>query len=261
MAKILNTVLSAVAVFMLTFLWIVYCTKDGTTSFCLAAIAAIAAGYLIYRAQNASDKRKSRKNAQSKKAAALGEYLRYGDNNIALISDMMRYYRFDVISAGTDDLVAEKNGKKCYVALRYAADAVNKEELARCVVAARRAHCCKLYLFAHRAEQSLLKQASAYIETDLVDDANLTELLLQSDKMPQLPSRKTPSETRFAPKVAFNRKRFGWYFASSLFTAALSVVSYIKWYTLSWATICLILAIYSLVNRRYNVQPTSVTLN
>ncbi len=261
MAKILNTVLSMIGIFLLCFLWIVYCTKNTLVAAWLSAIVALAAAYLIYRAQSEWSARKNSKRAETKKISALANMLRFGENNAELVGEMMRYYRFDAQNLGQDDLVAHKNGNTYYAALRYAADSASREEVVRAVVAAKRAKACKLFLFAHKADKSVLEWASEEMPVSLVDVANLYALLEQADRLPELTYKKSHPITHFLPKFAFNRRRFGWYAATSLFMLALTMVSFVKWYTLGWATVSMLLGVYCLVNKRYNASPTAVTLD
>ncbi len=261
MAKILNTLLGSLCVFFVCFLWIVYCLKDGASAAGLAAIVAVAAGYLIYNVQSEQNLRKSQKRAAQKRTEALGEYLRFGEDNAALFEKMLSYFRFEVQKEGYDDLIAVKNNVKGYVALRYASDALTKEQLALAVAEAKRKKCDKLYLFAHKADKSLLAQAEKVLPVTFADVANVYALLEQSDKLPQLNTEKPSKKASFAAKYAFSRKRFGLYLATTVFLSAITVISYVKWYTLAWATASLALALYSLLNKRYNAQPTAVTLD
>lgn len=261
MAKFLNTLFGCLTIFLLCFLWIVYCTKNSALSFGLSLIVTLCAGYIIFRAQTSLNNRKRIKRDEAKKIAALAEHLRYGADNGALFENMLRYYRFEIIQRDGDELTVSKNGTKSFVALRFAADSITREELAKTVVAAKRADCRKLYLFAHKLDKSLLTSASEHLPIAFADVANVYALLVQSDKLPEISCKKRHPMSHFMPKIAFNRRRFGWYIAMTLFMLAISVVSYIKWYTLAWATVSLTLAIYCLVNRRYNYTPTSVTLD
>lgn len=259
MAKVLNTIFCALGVFFVCFLWIVYCLKDGTLAFALSAIVAIASGYIVYRIQSESDARKAYKKQNKKQTEALANYLRFGENNGELFAQMLTYFRFEVQQCACDHLIVTKNGTKSYVALCYAADSVSKEQLVRAVVAAKRAKCDKLYLFAHKADTKTVDQSQLPIV--FTDVANVYALLEQSELLPTLTLEKSHPKSHFAAKYAFNRRRFGLYFASSLFMLALTVVSYVKWYTLIWATAAMCCAVYCLVNRRFNTQPTAVTLD
>lgn len=260
MARILNTILSAMGIFLLTLLWVAYCTKEQGLSVGLAAIVAVAAGYIVFRAQEQLGRGRKRRRGEAKTVAKLACMLRYGENNAALFCEVLRYFRFAVQVLDGDNIIVQKEGNTGYVALRYLPDTVNREEMARCVVTALRQGCGKLYLFAHKVDSAALKEANDKLPTVHVDDANLYALLVQSSKLPPL-QQKPRQAQRLVPKVAFCRKRFGWYFAASLFMLAVSAVSLIKWYTLSWATVSLMLALYSLLNKRYNTPPTAVTLD
>ena len=139
-------------------------------------------------------------------------------------------------------------------------NALTQDGLRKAVVCAKRNEADKLFVLAAKIDQPLVKAANARITTTFIDAANAYELLEQCDKLPQIPSaRKT--QTGFAAKYAFNRKRFGWYMLSSLFMLVISVVSYFPWYTLSWSTVMFALALYCLLNKRYNPTRTAVSID
>lgn len=261
MAKILNCILSTVAVFLLFFTWAYYCLKDSALAFWLSLVVALAACYLIWRVLSQWESGKKIKLDKRKRIAALSEYLRFGEHNSKLFADMLRYYRFEVTEVNFDDLVVVKKNIKSYVATRFTQDGTSKEELCKAVIAAKRADCDKLYVFANKVDKALVDAANAHLHTVTVDVANTYALLEQCDKLPTLTDIKPSKRPFLVAKYAFNRRRFGWYFTASLFMIAISVVSYIPWYTLSWATVNLGLALYSLLNKRYNVTPTNVTLD
>lgn len=259
MAKILNTVFCALGVFLVCFLWIVYSLKEVAAAAGLAAVVSAAAGYVVYCVQREADSRKQRKKAERKKTEALANHLRFGANNGELFQKLLAYYNFRTVSTEGEDIVATKNGQNYYFALRYAADSVSREESVKAVVAAKRAHCAKLYIFAHKADLSAC--ADGGVPTVFADVANVRALLEQSDLMPRLDCKKTAPKSHFAAKYAFSRRRFGLYITTTLFLLAVTAVSYVKWYTLAWATVSLCCAVYCLVNRRYNALPTAVTLD
>ena len=260
MNKILNCLLSTLFIFLLTFVWIVYCLRDRTLALALSAVVSIASCYLIYKSLTKFEKGKKLKKSKKGNVEKLCEYLRFNENNAELFADMMRYYRFDVKVADHDNLIVTKNNVTSYVALRFCLDSMNKETLSKAVVSAKRAKCDKLYLFTNKIDSVLTKLAQNYLHTVTVDIANVYALLENCDKLPTLP-QSAQKKRSFIASYAFNRRRFGWYFASSLFMLFVSVIAYFPWYTLSWATINFALAMYSLLNTRYNTPPTNITLD
>ncbi len=242
---------------MLCFVWIVYCTKLAELSAALSAIVTAASAYLIYKLQCGAQRLHSGKKSDAKQIAALGQYLRYGDNT-ELVCEMLRYFGFEVLQADPDDITVQKRGAKSLVALRFACDCADGGVWANAVVKAKRIGCEKLYMFAQKSQNA--PSPVCGIQTTFVDVANVYALLCQCDKLPALPAPEK-HRTSLLPQVAFCRKRFGWYLAAALFMLAISAVSFVKWYTLLWATVNMVLALYSLLNRRYNVRPTAVTLD
>ena len=261
MSKILNTILCALIIFLLCFVWIVYCLHDRTIALALSLIVVLAASYLIWRAQTERENHKKLKLSERKKIAAFGGYLRFGADNAALFAEMLRYYRFEVTGVDYDNLLVKKNGIQSYVAIRFGKDTLSQDELFGAVVAAKRRECSKLYVFANKVDKTTLTIANAHLHTVSVDIANTYALFEQCDKLPVIEEKKQVRKSTIVAKYAFNKRRFGWYFANSLFMIAISVISYFPWYTLSWATVSLGLALYSLLNKRYNTEPTRVTLD
>ena len=261
MAKVLNCILCAIAAFLLSFIWVYYCLRNSTLALWLSVIVAIAMAYVVWRFLTERENGKKRKLAKRKSIAALSEYLRFCENNCKLFAEMLRYYRFDVTEVNFDDLIVVKNNVKSYVATRFVQDSLVKDELVHAVLAAKRAGCHKLYVFTNKADKALVDTANTHIHTVTVDIANTYALLEQCDKLPALKEIKPSRKPFLVAKYALNKRRFGWYFTASLFMTALSVISFIPWYMLSWATINFGLALYSLLNRRFNVAPTNITLD
>lgn len=259
MSKILNTLLCALMAFFLCFLWIVYCLKEPKTAALLAAIVAICCGYLVFRAEKARDDRRSVKRRRTKQINDFKQTLRFGADNAALFEQMLTYYDFETRKLGCDDLVGQKNGKYDYFALRFAEEKVSDGEVVKATVSALRQNCDKLYLFGCKVDQAQLKSAAAHIDIEFVDAANAYELFERADKLPKITQKFHPISP-ILPNM-FCRRKAGWYFATSLFTLAISVVSFFPWYTLAWATVSFALAMYSLLNKRYNVLPTAIKLD
>lgn len=261
MAKILNTVFLSLTAFWLCFVWIVYCVKNAVVGALVACVVAVAIGYIVWNGQKLGARKQSESKQKRKQATCLAEFLRFGENNAELIAKMMRYYRFDVVEAQGDELIADKDGCRSIVTIRYMCDEVKQETLCQAVVLAKRSHCDKLYLFADKADKNALEKAREHFDITFVDTANLLELLEQCQMTPALKQCKRPKQNNVVLHYAFNKKRVGWYLCASLFCLAISVISVFPWYMLAWATINLGLAVYCTANKRYNALPTRVTLD
>lgn len=261
MAKILNTFLCAFAVFFLCFAWIYYSLKDDVLAVALSLIVAISTLSLLWIATSRFDAGKKIKLAQKNAVSSLVNYLRFGLDNATLFCDLMQYYRFSTTKVDCDALIATKNGQSSYVAICFAHDKLSSDELRNAVISAKRAACNRLYVFTTKVDSSLIAVANSHVTTTVIDAQNTYTLFEQSSKLPSIPQQKAPKKASFVANYAFNRKRFGWYFASSLFMLLISFIAYFPWYTLAWSTVFFALAVYSLVNRRFNVPPTRVTLD
>ena len=261
MAKILNSFLCAFAVFFLCFAWVYFSLKDDILAFSLSAIVALCTLYLIWKALSRIDAGKKIKLAQKSAVASLVNCVRFGADNASLFENMLRYYRFDVQKEGYDSLIVTKNGQKSYVSISFKHDSLSKDELCDAVISAKRAECCRLYIFTTKADSASVATANRQIRTVVIDAQNTYALFEQCDKLPALPPQKPPKKVTFVANFAFNKRRFGWYFSSSLFMLLISAISYFPWYTLAWATAFFTLAVYSLVNKRFNTVPTRVKLD
>ena len=261
MAKILNSILCAFAVFFVCFAWVYYSLKDDVLAVLLSGVVAACTLYLIWKTLTSVETGKKIKLAQKNAVTSFVNFLRFGADNATVFEKMLLYYRFEVERIDYDNLIVTKNGQKSYVAIRFAHDKLSQDELREAVIAAKRANCNKLYLFTVKADSASVAVANGQIQTAVIDAQNVYTLFEQCDKLPDVPTQKSPKKATFVAQYAFNRRRFGWYFASALFMLLISFISYFPWYTLGWSTVFLALAVYSLVNKRFNVAPTRVSLD
>lgn len=260
MPKILNVILCVILIFLLTFCWIYYSLKSVNLALGLASIVAIATGYILWQANTKWEKNKQIKQKHKNDVNSLREYLEFNGDNGELLADMLTYYDFEIINRGFDSLTVCKNGVNCYVATDFTRDTASRDFIRNSVLTAKRNGRQKLYIFCNKCDNPLQKLANEHVPTIFVDINNLYALLEQSGKLPEL-AQKKQKKASFIASYAFNKKRFGWYFLSSLFSLAVSFISYMKYYLLGWATAFFIIAIYCLLNKRYNHTPTSVTLD
>lgn len=259
MSKIINVILCVLAIFALCFAWICLTLKSVYAALALSALIAVCAGYLIWLALSRRQMRAQNKRAHKKSVADLAEYLRFGADNGQLFAEMLKYYRYDVLHTDKDVVTAQKDGAKTFVAVCFADDNLTKEELRRSVISAKRAECDKLVIFCSKANELQRETAHRHISTQISDAENTYKLLRESGKLPQITPYKVRKKS-FAAQYAFNRRRFGWYFASCAFMLLTTAVAYFKWYSLAWATVMFALAVYSLLNKKYNAVCSSVTL-
>ena len=261
MAKILNSFLCAFGIFFICFAWVYYSLKDDMLAFALAAIVALCSAYLIWKALGQIDAGNQIKIAKKKAVASFVNFLRFNANNAAIFENMLRYYHFEIEKQTYDSLIVSKNGQLCYVAISFAHDSLTRDELREAVVSAKRANCNALYVFTNKVDASSVSNANAHLSATFIDAENTYALFEQCDKLPTVPNKSTPKKATFLAQYAFNRRRFGWYFTSSIFMLLISLISYFPWYALAWATVFFCLAVYSLVNKRYNYTRTRVTLD
>lgn len=259
MPKFLNNLICSAMIFALSFLWIYYCTKSVFWAVSLALVIALCSAYLIYRIQNKMGQIKHVK-AQNKKAVTnLHDYLKYNDDNANLFAELYRYYHYDITPVDPDCFIAEKDGVSTFILTAYCKDSLSSSDVAQAIVQAKRHKADKLRIYASKTDSVALQNAKLHFNVEFADLNSTYELFVQADKLPELPEVK-PVKSSFVAKYAFCRKRFGWYFASSIFMTLLSLVAYFPYYLLGWATVMLGLALYSMFNTRYNVSNTVIEL-
>lgn len=234
--------------------------KNISLSAILASIVAICSCYILWQASTKWENGKNAKQKRKKQLDAFSNYLQFNADNAKLFAELLAYYEFEASTIDYDSLAATKNGQNCFVYVNYAQDALSKDSLRQGVVSAKRNNADKLYIFCNKCDKTLQNTANEQITTIFVDISNAYALFEQCGKLPNFPQKKA-KKTSFAANYAFNKKRFGWYMFSSVFTLALSAVSYLRYYLLAWSTVFFILAAYSLFNKKYNPLPTHVTLD
>lgn len=258
MAKILNNILCTVMVFLLTFAWTVFCLKNVKIALLLAGIVALCSCYIISVTLSKWETRKNAKQKQKKLLRDFAILLQFNGDNSALFSRMFCYYNFTTEIVDFDSIIVTKNSR-CFVAFCYREGALSTSQLQSAVVAAKRKNCTRLFVFCNKVDNALAAIANSQLPTQFVDTENAFSLLEQADMLPKIPSTSAPKQ-RILPQIAFNRRRFGWYFCGALFTLLTSAFSYFKLYLLIWSTALFALALFSLLNKRYNRTPTNVTL-
>lgn len=260
MSKILNNLLCTFAIFALSFLWVYYSLKSAIWAATLGAIIAASSAYLMWRIQSKSDKLKQVKIHNKKVVENLNDFLKFYHNNAEILSNLYRYYGYDVTDADYDSFIATRNGKTEYVRASFDDSAVSPAAVRSAIIQAKRKNVCALRMFVSKVDEPTRKTACQHFDVSFVDVANLYALLEQSDNLPVLPRAKKQNNG-FIAKYAFCRKRFAWYFASCVFLTVISVVAYFPYYTLGWATVMLALALYSMFNKRFNATRTTVSLD
>lgn len=265
MARILDNILCSALVFLLTFAWTVYCLKDLRLALSLAAVVSLCAAYIIYTLLKRAETKRETKKKLKKMLANFATFLQFNSDNSALFMTMLCYYNFTTLKVDFDNIIISKNtqnlaeNKRIFASFCFQSDGVSLGQIQDAVVRAKRENCQELMLFGNKINESLLTLANTQIPTKFVDTANTYELFEHAEKLPDVPNCKTP-KPHIVPQFAFNKKRFLWYFFGAVYNLVLSFFSYFKLYMLIWATVLFCLAVYSVVNKRYNKAPTDVKL-
>lgn len=258
MKNTLNLLICTIGIFLLSYCWASYCLKNASAALWAAAIISVCFGCIFEIFQKRHEKKVNEKKIKKARLLALTDYLRYGINNSELIEGMLKYYDFEILSVHFNRLYASKNEKKYLVEICLESKTVSDERLCEIIVNAKRANCTKALIFCENARKATEWQPKD-VDVTLCDIQNLYALLEQADKLPALNDVKSPRRYATA-QIALNKKRFPLYLTSSLFMLFSSLFSYLKIYSLGWATAFMLLAIYSLTNMRFNPQKTTITL-
>ena len=153
----------------------------------------------------------------------------------------------------------DAENKRVFVSICFQSGEVNLAQIQDAIVHAKRENCQEILLFGNKINNSLLTLANTQIPTKFVDTANTYALFEHAEKLPNIPAANPPKQ-HVVPQFAFNKKRFGWYFFGAVYNIVLSFFSYFKLYLLIWATVMFCLALYSILNKRYNKKPTNIKL-
>lgn len=258
MKNTLNLLICTAGIFLLSYCWASYCLKSTSAALWAATIISACFACIFRLAQGRHEKRIKEKSTKKARLLALTDYLRYGASNDELIGKLLSYYDFENISTDFNELRADKNGEKYLVEICFEGKTVSDERLCVIIARAKRARCTKTLVFCENASKTIESQSKGVLVT-FCDVQNLYALLEQADMLPELSHAKSPRRYATA-QFAFNKKRFPLYLASSLFMLFTSIFSYLKIYSLGWATAFMLLAIYSLTNKRFNPQKTAITL-
>lgn len=259
MARILDNILCTIMIFFLTFAWTVYCLKDVRIALVLSAVVASCFCYVLFQVLSKRQTQKEAKRAKKKLLADFAMFLQFNCDNSELFTSLLNYYNFTTQTVDFDNIIATKN-QRVFVSICFQGNEVTPEQVQRVVVLAKRNNCEKAMIFGNKANNSVVALANSQIPTQFVDVANCYRLFEHAENIPKIPRYNAPKQSLFC-SVAFNKKRFGWYFASAVFTLVTAAFSFLKLYLLVWSTVLFALSAYSLFNKKYNKTPTAVTLD
>ena len=259
MAKFLDVLLSSIGIFFVTFCWSYYLLRDGKSALWCAFIVGVCASYIVYKIVCRSFEKSSAKQNNKKKIASFTSYLCFCENIGNVCAELLKYYTFDIKKVQNDGIVATKSGFSYYVALLFDNDFVSVADTRRCVRKAKGAKADKLLVFCIGVKPTESQLANGEMSAKFVDVATLYTLFEQADKLPALDKTAVKKSAYFA-QFAFSKKRFGGYFASGMFLLVTSALTFFPLYSIVWGTALLGLALYSLLNKKYNVVESVATL-
>ena len=259
MARFLDVFLSSIAIFFVTFCWVYYILRDATTALILALFVALCASYIVYRIVCTTHKKQQLTKSKKSHLASFTNYLCFCENVGDVFAQLLKYYTFDVQNAQNDGIVATKNGQKNYVALLFDNDVVTTSELRKAVKTAKQHQANKLIVFCIGYKPTDAQMANSQLPTKFVDKQSAFVLFEQADMLPP-PTDTTVKKSAYFAQYAFCKKRFGGYFASGMFLLITSALTFFQLYSIVWGTALVAVALYSLLNKKYNVTQNVATL-
>jgi uncharacterized membrane-anchored protein YhcB (DUF1043 family) len=259
MAIFLDIFLSSIAIFFVTFCWIYYILHNVTTALLLSLIVGLCSSYIVYRIASTNHKKQQLTKNKKAQLDSFANYLCFCENAGDVFVKLLKYYTFVPQHVQNDGIVATKNGQQYYVALLFDNDIVTPSEVRKAVKTAKGHHVDKLIAFCIGYKPTDLQMANSQLPTKFVDKQNALLLFEQADMLPQLNCTTVKKSAYFA-QFAFAKKRFGGYFASGMFLLITSALTFFPLYSIVWGTALVRLALYSLLNKKYNVTQSVATL-
>lgn len=259
MAKFFDVFLSSIAIFFVSFCWGYYVLRDYKLALGVAIVIGLCSSYIVYRIVNKGQSKAVATKQKKAMLASFCNYLSFCENASDVFADLLKYYTFVIEKVGDECLVAVKNGQKSYVALMFDSDCVTVQEVRKAVKMAKANKVDKLVVFCLGAKATEIQLANGQLPTKFVDAKSCLTLFEQADKLPPL-TKPAAKKSAYFCQFAFSKKRFGGYFASGMFLIVTSMLTFFPLYSIVWGTALLGVALYSLLNKRYNVVEKVATL-
>ena len=258
MSKFLDIFLLSLTSQCLSFCWVRYVTHNNTISFWLSLVMALSVAYILYYYTTLA-KAKHRKKVTKKQLENLFATLNYCEDLSSIFAPMLSYFHYQVVKIDYDHLLATRDNKVHFVVLSFDSKSLSASQMRSAIIAAKRKKATDLLIFSYSTTGSILANANHHLPTKIVDILGTYNLLKQSGNMP-LTTQVKAFNAPIIAQIALTKKRAKLWTASSIGAILLSFVSYIDWWLLSWATIFALLAIYCLVNKKYNNTTTIPTI-
>lgn len=245
MAKLLNTVILTFLSFMATLCWVYYLTHLSQLSLTVSLLMAVAVlcAVLIYNKRE----KKPRKNIEAFRWQMIL------DSRYKSVYDMLIYNGYNCMQPEENKIFASKNDVRYCFYMKFQLADLTADDVVT-VFRQIRGHADKLVIMTNNAHQSAYgtaKTLSSLMPTTVTDCEQLHVLMQQSRCIPseQLPK---PPKKRPALNYAFNRKRFGAYASASVFIFATGWLTFFPIYSMIWASVLAVFALFSLFNKQFN---------
>ena len=233
--------------------------RDYKLALWVAVVIGLSSSYIVYRIV---DKRSGIAVATKQKKARLTSfvnYLGFCENAGDVFADLLKYYTFELEKVENDHLVAYKNGQRICIALAFDNDCLTSQEVKKAVKMAKSNKASRLVVFCVAVKSTEIQLANGQLPTKFVDATSCLALFEQADKLPPL-AKPAVKKSAYFCQFAFSKKRFGGYFASGIFLLITSALTFFPLYSIVWGTALLGVALYSLLNKKYNVTERVATL-
>ncbi len=250
MNRFLDIFILSVTTFALSFCWIRYATHNNAIALWLSLVVTISLAYILHYCTDAR-KNKQRKKIGKKQLESLFFTLNYCEDLSKIFAPMLQFFHYQTTTIDCEHLVATRDDKRIFVVLQFDGKILSPAVARSIVIGAKRQKATGILLFCNSANGAVLSNMRQHLDTVLVDILGTYKLLKQADKLPLIQQVKK-FNTPFIAQIALSKKRAKWWAISSCSAILLSFVSYVDWWLLSWATIFALLAVYCLVNKKYN---------
>lgn len=271
MAKFVNTILISLGVFFLSYTWLTYLTQNKLLA--AAAAGAVCVIFAFVAVKYFPLRTKKYKRGEDKKIlAALENRLIFDADTRGVFMRIFEARGFEAVEQAVNAFLVRKNagnaaadsggkaaaddaenGGATLVCIHFAFNAFSRQSFAEAVKLAKKAEAKKMVLICNKCENLQSVESFAPCAVKLAGMDEVRELLEGAGvEMPAATGARRARNFARLAEIALVAARSKFYFWSAVMLCALSFVSYFPVYTLTLATVSMLLAIYSRFNRRFN---------
>lgn len=242
-------------IFGLVYLWLQYYTKNAVLSALVATGAGLLTATILYLLTKKPNK-KQQKTAKKQTLESLATYLVFKDN-LQMFQSLYTNANYKLENKTEKGFIAVKNDVKKFVSINFNYSGLGVDSLIDLIKLASTSNCDEIAIFCNKLGDNCkfaidnYKIANSKLKVCTYEIDSVYSLLQNAELLPELPT--APKKQRFVLNYALNKKRTRYYLGAGFFMLIISVFSFFPIYSLVWASILTLLAIYSKFNRRFNM--------